>query len=303
MNDKRGMKIGIATVMIAIALLATVPSVSAYFIDVVGTIQYEENGTKCPYGWDVWMENLNESYPEEPWHDNSHSFIFWDYKVSGEATTDECYVKVNVTSPDGKWFDENISKLADVYDTESMNYIIDLVVTEVIIPEEEYSKYLPSGWNLISLPLEPSDSSTSAVLGNDTIAYDAVQRYNATSHSWEDVMGGTMESGVGYFVHVTTAGTCTYSGTAYTSMNIDLQPGLNMIGSLNCTKPISDALSSIDGNYTYVASWNATEQSYETYNPVAPEPDTNKFNDFFDMERGTGYFVSMKTADTLTGGC
>ena len=72
-----------------------------------------------------------------------------------------------------------------------------------------------------------------------------------------------------------------------------------MIGWLNCSKDISDALSSIEGDYWYVARWNATAQKFEVYNPVAPPA----FNDFTTMERGEGYFISMKSAGTLTESC
>ena len=170
---------------------------------------------------------------------------------------------------------------------------------ECMGPSETFTKDLSAGWNLISLPLTPENNSTSAVLGNDTMEYDATYRYNATSNKFEDVTTGTMDPGIGYFVNVTTAGTWSYNGTAYTSMNISLQPGLNMIGWLNCSKGIDDALSSIAGNYRYVASWNATAHKFEVYNPGAPAV----FNDFTTMDQGVGYFISMKEEATLIEGC
>ena len=169
--------------------------------------------------------------------------------------------------------------------------------TFTCIPREEtFSKELKTGWNLVSLPLIPSNNSTSAVLGNDTIEYDAVYRYNATSKQFEDVTTGTMDPGTGYFVNVTTAGTWSYEGTPYTSMSIPLKRGLNLVGWLNCTKQISGNLSSIAGEYNYIARWNA---GYEVYEPHAPEV----FNDFFDMERGNGYWIAAKEDCTLTESC
>jgi len=164
---------------------------------------------------------------------------------------------------------------------------------------ETFSKPLPEGWNLISLPLEllPGKESVDEVLG--TVYYDAVYRYDASSHNFVDVSGGTMEPGVGYFVHVASPSTWTYNGTPYTQMNVSLAEGLNMIGWINCTKPISEALSSIEGKYWYVARWNATTQEYETYNPVAPPP----FNDFDTLEPTTGYWISMKESGWLNVSC
>ena len=162
---------------------------------------------------------------------------------------------------------------------------------------ETFEKELVEGWNLISLPLTPSNNSTSAVLGNDTIEYDAVYRYNATSKLFEDVTTGTMDPGTGYFVNVTTAGTWSYEGTPpYNSMSISLKKGLNMIGWLNCSKQISGNLTSIAGKYNYNARWNA---DYEVYEPQAPEV----FNDFEMMERGNGYWIAAKEDCTLTESC
>jgi len=169
-------------------------------------------------------------------------------------------------------------------------------------PEETFSKELVKGWNLISLPLYNATNMTVANIIDKSLSgkYDALYRYDAVNKSWV-AMGSSdvMENGVGYFIHMTSAGTWTYQGSAYTDMDISLQQGLNMIGWLNCSKDISDALSSIEGDYWYVARWNATTQKFEVYNPVAPPA----FNDFTTMERGEGYFISMKSAGTLTESC
>jgi len=149
-----------------------------------------------------------------------------------------------------------------------------------------YAKELAPGWNLISLPLTPIDSSTDAVLGNDTIAYNAVYRYNATSKDFE--CPSTMDTGIGYFVYVTTAGIWEYEGMPVSSTSPDLVSGLNMIGFPNCTMSVSDAMGSAD--YRYVARWNAVDQEFEVYNPSAPVA----FHHFDTMEAGEGYFVSAK---------
>jgi hypothetical protein len=104
-----------------------------------------------------------------------------------------------------------------------------------------------------------------------------------------------MDPGVGYFVHVTTAGTWEYEGTAYTSISASLSQGLNMVGWTNTSADLPGALSSIDSNYRYVAHWNATSQSYEVYEPNAPAV----FNDFATMERGEGYFIAATSSCTL----
>ena len=283
--------IGIIGVIVIVMMLAMVPNAAADAFEAVGTIQYED-GSTCPYDWDIYMENLDESYPEEPWYEVSKSFIFWDYIVSGEMTSNDNHVIVNVTSPDGKWFGESgVIRLGDVYDTESTNYIIDLVVYEQEQPLETFTKDLALGWNLISLPLTPTDNSVSAVLTG--VSYDAVKSYNAATHQFEDIT--TMNPGTGYFVHMTSADTWSYDGTACESMTADLSQGLNMVGWTNTSANLPDALSSITDSYRYVAHWDASSQSYEVYEPNAPAD----FNDFTTMERGEGYFIAATSSCTL----
>ena len=161
--------------------------------------------------------------------------------------------------------------------------------THLAGPAETFTKSLPLGWNLVSLPLTPLDSSTSAVLGNDSIAYNAVKRYDATTKTFADAT--TMVPGTGYFVHVTTAGDWTYEGTSVSLTSPGLKSGLNMIGVPNCTMSVSTAMGSTD--YRYVARWNADDQNYEVYNPNAP----SAFYGFTEMTAGEGYFVSAKSDD------
>ena len=171
------------------------------------------------------------------------------------------------------------------------------------IPSETYEKELVSGWNLISLPLTATDMTVSNVIDTSLSgSYDELYKYNATKHNFVSLSStDTIANGVGYFINMTAGDTWTYSGSASNSMNVGLSDGLNMVSWLNCSKDIvsDEALSSIDGNYYYVARWNAATQEFETYNPVAPDG----CNDFTMLDRGEGYFISMKAGDTLEEGC
>ena len=160
---------------------------------------------------------------------------------------------------------------------------------------ETFSKPLCEGWNLISLPLVPENNSAGAVLSG--VSCDAVYRYNATSKQFE--VADVMNPGTGYFVHATADCRWEYSGTLYNSMDVSLEQGLNLVGWLNCSKDVSEALSSVSGNYYYTAQWNATAQRFEVYNPLAPAA----FNDFARMDRGIGYFISAKEECTLSKNC
>ena len=157
---------------------------------------------------------------------------------------------------------------------------------------ETFTKPLAFGWNLISLPLTPTDNSVSTVLSG--VSQDAVKSYNAATHQFEDAT--TMDPGIGYFVNVTTAGIWEYEGTAYTSISASLSTGLNCVGWTNETgSALPGALSSIDGSYRYVARWNAGTPSYEVHLPGAPAA----FSDFTTMDRGEGYFIAATSSCTL----
>jgi len=166
---------------------------------------------------------------------------------------------------------------------------------------ETFAKSLAPDWNLISLPLIPVNDSTSAVLDNDdcTIVYDKVYSYDASLNQFVDVTDGTMETGVGYFVDVTTAGTWSYDGFGDESLNSELSQGLNCIGWTNTSADLPGALASIAGDYRYVSRWNTAEQKYEVYDPVGAG-EGPEFIDFTTMERGVGYFIAATDSCTLT---
>jgi hypothetical protein len=152
---------------------------------------------------------------------------------------------------------------------------------------ETFTKSLAPGWNLISLPLTPSDNSVSGVLGG--VTYTAVYSYNATSKQFE--CPSTMDPGIGYFVDVTSASTWEYEGIPVSTTSPGLKSGLNMIGVPNCTMSVSEAMGSAD--YRYVARWDAVDKKFEVYNPNAP----STFHGFTAMAAGEGYFVSAKSDD------
>ena len=176
-------------------------------------------------------------------------------------------------------------------------YMQNMSLLPCAVNKPSFNKTLYAGWNLISLPLDPDDNSASAVLS--TASYDAVYRYNATSKKYE--IADVMDPGIGYFVNATADCEWEYSGTPYTSMDVSLEHGLNMVGWLNCSKDVGDTLSSISGKYHYVAQWNASAEKFEVYNPAAPDPSV--FNDFTTMDRGIGYFIAAKQGCILSESC
>ncbi len=168
---------------------------------------------------------------------------------------------------------------------------------EAIKVPSPFSQNMTAGWNLFSLPVIPGDNATGTVLSSLSGEYDAVYRYKTV---WDGFLSpDTMDPGMGYLLHLSSTATWDCTGISYHSMRVNLSEGLNMVGWLRCSKPVTNALSSIHGNYHYVARWNASSQRYESYNPGAPAP----FNDFDTMESGEGYWIAAKHDCTLTETC
>ena len=181
--------------------------------------------------------------------------------------------------------DLQVTSLGDQYGSDVPNQVWnDGTFNCPCLTPENFTKELVTGWNLISLPLTPTDNSVSAVLS--TVSHDAVKQYNATTKTFE--IATTMDPGTGYFVNVTSASTWEYEGTPVSSTSPGLESGLNMIGVSNSTMDVGTAMGSAD--YRYVARWNADNQEYEVYNPNAPV----SFHGFTEMTAGEGYFVSAR---------
>ncbi|NOR60839.1 MAG: hypothetical protein GQ469_09470, partial [Methanosarcinales archaeon] len=162
-----------------------------------------------------------------------------------------------------------------------------------------YGISLSASWNLISLPLMPEDTSITSVLSPINGNYSIVWEYNAndTADHWKKYDPGVpfgndltnIEPDKGYWIMMTSDDTLPISGTVPESTDIDLTTGWNLVGfnSLD-SKPIAEALSSINGNYSIVWAYNAndTTDHWKKYDPGVPFG-----NDLINMEPGRGYWI------------
>jgi hypothetical protein len=167
---------------------------------------------------------------------------------------------------------------------------------------------LSLGWNLISLQLEPLDPAPEEVLSSIAGEYDAVFAYEGCDPTgpWKryDPDGGgddltTMGVERGYWVHTTSSATLTLTGTLPSSMDIPLCTGWNLVGyPAQTPRPVAEALSSIEGLYTLV-------QTFDPADPADPwkhhDVDLPVYaNDLTLMEPGMGYWIYVTAACTLS---
>jgi len=179
--------------------------------------------------------------------------------------------------------------------------------TASTLPASGKTLDLYTGWNLISLPLMPEDTSITSLLSSINGNYSIVWAYNAsdTADHWKKYDPAApfendltnMMSGEGYWIMMTTDDTLNISGTVPEATDIELKSGWNLIGynSLN-PQPITNALSSINGNYSIIWAYNASDavDHWKKYDPNAPFG-----NDLETMSPGYGYWIMMNSDDVL----
>ena len=135
--------------------------------------------------------------------------------------------------------------------------------------------------------------------------YSIVWAYNAsdTADHWKKYdplapFGNDLTSivpGKGYWIMMTNNDVLLITGTSPES--IDLKTSWNLIGYNSLVSlPITDALSSIDGNYSIIWAYNASDTAdhWKKYDSQAPFG-----NDLSIMEPGKGYWIMMTTDDIL----
>ena len=156
---------------------------------------------------------------------------------------------------------------------------------------------LSPGLNLISLPLEPLNPSISALTEQlspcllqvlsytrDTEGYDTWLYYDPSLPDQNTL--STMEAGKGYWVDMACPGEMTVVGNRTTNP-ITLIPGLNLVGYNSLTPlPLSEALSSIVNNYTFV--WGYKDDQWTFYDPAYETWSTLKI-----LSPGTGYWIEV----------
>jgi hypothetical protein len=158
---------------------------------------------------------------------------------------------------------------------------------------------LSSGWNLISLPVQPPDTTISTVLSGLNGSYDVAWGY--PSQSWEfydpnNRSGSTlttMQAGIGYWIGMTSTGTLIVSGSTPSS-SLSLLEGWNLVGySGSACATASKALSSL-GTALQVA-WGYPGQAWEVYDPNDPAGST-----LTQFCPNNGYWVKVSQSRTWT---
>jgi len=166
-----------------------------------------------------------------------------------------------------------------------------LTVEFVASDVEEFSIELSEGWNLVSLPLIPENSSIEAVLSGVIENVSSVWAYDATSGEWlmynpaipEISDLATMEDGVGYWINMTSAATLTIQGSEFpappaTPPVYHVVEGWNLIGyKETAAMSASEYLAGVD----YVRLWTFVDGRWSSVSAAD------------DMVPGQGYWIAV----------
>jgi len=164
---------------------------------------------------------------------------------------------------------------------------------------------LVPGWNFIALPVSPASTVITDVLSTIDGSYDLVYAYHASDvgDPWKKYNTAApaflndlteIDETMGLWVRITDPATQTLraSGTALCSMDLPLYAGWNLAGyPMYGTRPISEALASVDGKYDLVYAYDASDVAdpWKKYNVAAPP----FLNDLTDMGPGRAYWIRV----------
>jgi hypothetical protein len=157
---------------------------------------------------------------------------------------------------------------------------------------------LNSGWNLISLNVDPPNTVIGEVLGTVSTSCNSVWGFNNGWKAFYPAFPGysdlqTMQAGWGYWLNMSVSATMTVSGPA-SSDPISLVEGWNLVGYNSAISlPIVEAIGSIA---TYCESaWTYKDGVWKAYYPAYPQ-----YSDLDVMAPHYGYWIKTNQACTWT---
>ena len=246
-----------------------------------------------------WI-NWTWTNPSDP--DFNHTELYLNGTFLTNIPASQNYYNITGLLPDTPY--ELSTRTVDTSGNINFTWVNDTAST---LPISATTLNLYTGWNLISLPLMPEDTSITSLLSSINGNYSIIWEYNAsdTTDHWKKYDPGVpfgndltnIEPGKGYWIMMTSDDTLPISGTVPESTDLDLKTSWNLVGfnSLD-SKPIAEALSSINGNYSIVWAYNTSDTTdhWKKYDPDVPFG-----NDLINMEPGRGYWIMMTSEGIL----
>jgi hypothetical protein len=135
------------------------------------------------------------------------------------------------------------------------------------------SRALTTGWNLLALPLTPTNTAVTSVLGG--ISTQVISAWKWTGATWAVLLPGTDDAGAqfaadkgftllqalnpgeGFWINASSATTFTCSGMAPANATLSLQQGWNLVGTKTLKpSPVGDLAYLADATIISLWAWN-----------------------------------------------
>lgn len=244
--------------------------------------------------------------------DGSPTITLASEDITFNSTTHTATINPSVTLENNTKYNIALSNIKDTAGNDLADINWDFTTAT------SYAISLASGWNLISLPVTPTNwTSISGVLNSVNSQVASVWTYNAVDREWYSYSNdgvdndsiSSMEAGKGYWAKMNSTGSLTGSGTLYEQLipagdapsgdlpQVQLGTGWNMIGYYqlpgNTTSPVADALSVLGASGT---SWSTSHLMSFANGTLDPETTITT------MTPGKGYWIFMNEAKEYTFG-
>lgn len=178
--------------------------------------------------------------------------------------------------------------------TQDTGYVLDIGAGQQV--SVQYSLRLNSGWNFISIPVQPADTVIETLLGDVLSSVIIVWGYDNENKVWQKYMpGGTnnslvgIEPGRGYWIKMNNTGSLSVTGSEASHV-VHLYEGWNLIGYAGTNgADISTELSEISGKWDIVWNYNRGMWKFRSDTLGLPLPPLTA------LTRGKAYWIKIKT--------
>ncbi|MBI4439191.1 S8 family serine peptidase [Candidatus Woesearchaeota archaeon] len=172
-----------------------------------------------------------------------------------------------------------------------------------------YTLQLYQGWNLISFPLTPADSSVRSVMKPISDKYTRMFHYDSATESWQSHFAQEsifnpeetlteIQPGKGYWIEMLQQTALDIKGTRVPGFSAQLQKDWNMVGYPYETPTSPEkGTESISDSYYSIFHYNATHHKWESFSSY---PNIINPNTITALQPGEGYMIDMRQEATWT---
>jgi hypothetical protein len=181
----------------------------------------------------------------------------------------------------------------------------DITITVLANIINNFTIPIYTGWNLVSLPLQPNDQTTGAVISGLS-GQIVVWHYNATSDLWTSYDTAApfpylntlqyMSYGNAYWLKSTINQNLLVQGDIVTDYKITLKPNWNFVGYNMSTTNMPDPISALTTPIVVWAYYTPTDE-WKSYDTAAPWPWLNTLTN---MTAGKGYWMKSSIEQNWT---